>query len=105
MNTNFFEQLDNYLRNLIREELHSKVLSTQHETADEGNESRWIKIEEAKKIVPIVSKRKWQELRDRGEIVFCKPGKNILYETKSLYDFLQRQSNLKRTIKNNTKWQ
>ena len=57
----------------------------------------WLPIEQAKLIVPIKSKKKWKELRDTCQVHFTKAGKGFLYDRKSLIDYLNNNSTLKKS--------
>ena len=51
----------------------------QNQKNEKSQQKDWISLSEAQKILPYKSRTKWQELRDRGEIVFAKFGRKILY--------------------------
>jgi len=52
--------------------------------------SEWLTQVEAQKILPYRSKTKWQELRDKGELVFSQFGRKILYSKASLLDYIKK---------------
>ena len=49
----------------------------------------WISIHDAQKLLPFRSKTTWQNLRDRGEIVFSQMGRKILYSRSSILEFIK----------------
>ena len=51
--------------------------------------SDWVTYKEAQELLPYRSKTKWQQLRDRGEIVFSQFGRKILYSRQSLIDYVK----------------
>jgi hypothetical protein len=53
--------------------------------------NEWLTLEQAQKILPYKSKTKWQELRDKGEVVFSQFGRKILYSKESLLDYIKRK--------------
>ena len=74
-------ELFGYVKKAITEVLAEK------KTADNSD---WIPIEEAKKLLPYKSKTSWQKFRDTGVITFTKAekGRNIMYSRKSIINFL-----------------
>ncbi len=94
---NIFFVIESFLRKLIFEEV-SKVLRSSKLFSEDmiNTEDDWVSLEEAKKIIPITSKRKWQELRDTGEIIFSKAGRSYLYSVSSLRNYLLKRSNSKK---------
>ncbi len=56
------------------------------------NESDWINEEDAKKILPYKSKKKWAQLRKSGVIRFMQVGRKISYSKKSIMDFMSKHS-------------
>ena len=77
------EEMSKILRKAIKEALESALSIN-----DPANE--WIHIKEAKKIIPFRSKTSWQQLRDRGDIVFSQFGHMILYNKKSLLHYVTK---------------
>lgn len=55
----------------------------------------WLDLVEAKKIVPIKSKKKWKSIRDNGDVDFTKAGKGYLYQRKSLLHYMIKNSSIK----------
>lgn len=56
-------------------------------------EDKWISTEEAMTKLRIKSKTTLQKLRDEGKIRFSQPEKKIiLYDLKSIYEYLQKHS-------------
>ena len=66
------------------------ILQRIKELKEEKNSSQktWISLSEAQKILPYKSRTKWQELRDRGEIIFAQFGRKILYQRVSLENYI-----------------
>jgi len=58
--------------------------------ADGTSINDWVTETQAMKILPYRSKTKWQELRDRGEVVFSQFGRKILYNKASLLDLIKK---------------
>ena len=56
---------------------------------EENHRVRWVTYKEAQELLPYRSKTKWQQLRDRGEIVFSQFGRKILYSRQSLIDYVK----------------
>jgi len=56
----------------------------QNQKEEKSKQKDWITLSEAQRILPYKSRTKWQELRDRGEIVFAKFGRKILYQKSSI---------------------
>ena len=54
--------------------------------------SDWIPIEEAMKILPYKSKTSWQKFRDTGIVKFTKAlkGRTIMYSRKSIMEYLNK---------------
>ena len=75
------EEMSKMLKKAIKGALESALSIN-----DPANE--WIDLKEAKKIIPFKSKTSWQQLRDRGDIVFSQFGRMILYNKKSLLDYV-----------------
>lgn len=50
----------------------------------------WITIAEAKKILPYNSRTTWQLLRDRGDLVYAKLGRKILYSRISIELYISK---------------
>lgn len=80
-----FEQLKleikQYVKQALKELLEEKNLA---------NNTDWITIEEAMKLIPYKSKTTWQRLRDTGAIEISQsPGsRTILYSKKSIQNYL-----------------
>lgn len=66
------------------------ILQRIKELQEEKNSSQkiWISLSEAQKILPYKSRTKWQELRDRGEIIFAQFGRKILYQRVSIENYI-----------------
>jgi hypothetical protein len=63
----------------------------QNQKEDNSKQKDWITLSEAQRILPYKSRTKWQELRDRGEIVFAKFGRKILYRKSSIEIYIQNK--------------
>jgi hypothetical protein len=84
--------------NMIDQTIESKMRSlflefgiTKNNTSV-GHENEWINLEDAKRILPIKSRKKWKELRDYAKINFAKAGKGFVYQRSSLEDYLINSS-------------
>jgi hypothetical protein len=57
-----------------------------------AEDSDWIPIVEAKKLLPYKSKTTWQKFRDTGTINFSqsKNGRNIMYSRNSIKEYLNK---------------
>ena len=53
-----------------------------------ADNSDWIPLGEAQKLLPFKSKTSWQKLRDTGTIMFTQFGRKIMYSQKSIIDYL-----------------
>lgn len=53
-------------------------------------ETDWIELSEAKKLLPFKSKTSWQKIRDNGEIKFTQFGRKILYSRNSIHEYLSK---------------
>lgn len=89
------------IKQLLGEELESRVRTILREfgfSAQQANKDKssknWLPIEEAKKIVPIKSKKKWKELRDQAQVDFAKVGKGFIYEIESLRNYILTKSTI-----------
>lgn len=73
-------------------ELVKKTVQDKNAEPDVGLESsgEWLTQTNAQKILPYRSKTKWQELRDKGEVVFSQFGRKILYKKESLLEFIKK---------------
>lgn len=91
---NIFFVVESFLRKLISEEVTRAI--NKSGTQSVNNNDDWVSLDEAKKIIPMSSKRKWQELRDTGEIIFSKAGRSYLYSVSSLRCYLLKKSNSKK---------
>lgn len=82
------------IRKIISEEVAANMRSILRELGvlakDTGGkpDAEWLSIEDAKKIVPIKSKKKWKEVRDKALINFAKVGKGFIYEKESLEKYI-----------------
>lgn len=54
----------------------------------------WLSIEDAKKIVPIKSKKKWKQIRDECRVNFARVGKGYIYEVESLHNYIVEHSTI-----------
>ncbi len=81
-----FEQLKIELKSYVKQALNEFM--KQQKTVQESD---WIPIEEARKLLPYKSKTTWQKLRDTGAIVFSQPEPSgiILYSRKSIQAYLE----------------
>jgi hypothetical protein len=92
------------IRQLFVEELGTAMRSVLTEfglsppsTNTKMSKGGWLGIEEAKKIVPIKSKKKWKQLRDEAQIDFAKVGKGFIYEISSLHNYILNHSTITKT--------
>ena len=82
------------IRKIISEEVAANMRSILREMGvlakDTGGKpaAEWLSIEDAKKIVPIKSKKKWKEVRDKTLINFARVGKGFIYEKESLEKYI-----------------
>ncbi|MBA3901039.1 MAG: helix-turn-helix domain-containing protein [Bacteroidetes bacterium] len=53
-----------------------------------AEDSDWIPLEDAQKLLPFKSKTSWQKLRDTGKIKFTQFGRKIMYSRKSIIEYL-----------------
>jgi excisionase family DNA binding protein len=72
------------------EEVKKEILKTTPKTIQEPKD--WLSAKEAKELLGVKSKSKMQQLRDQGEIVFCKHGRIIRYHRESIVEFLERNT-------------
>lgn len=52
-------------------------------------EKVWLTEKEAQELLPYRSKTKWQELRDRGLIIYSQFGRKILYQRESILNYIK----------------
>lgn len=85
LNTEAYEQLKIELFGFVKKAI-TEVLA-EKKAADNSD---WIPIEEAKKLLPYKSKTSWQKFRDTGIVKFTKArkGRNIMYSRKSIIEYL-----------------
>ncbi len=69
----------------MKESEKNATLSTKTITDDS-----WITLTDAQKLLPYRSKAKWQELRDKGEVVFSQFGRKILYSEASIQKYIRK---------------
>ncbi len=87
LNSEAFEQLKQEFKGYVKQALTEFIREkNSHEN------SEWITIEEAKKLLPYKSKTTWQKFRDQGIIDFTQPpnSRNILYSKKSILNYLNK---------------
>lgn len=89
----FIEQIGQDVETRFRCVLREFGLVSSNEVK-KGGEKEWLGIEDAKKVVPIKSKKKWKELRDENLIDFAKVGKGYIYEANSLRSYLLSHSTI-----------
>lgn len=72
--------------------LHEKLLfsANQKLQVKSSTENEWLETKQAKQLIGVKSKSKMQKLRDSGAIKFSQHGRIIMYEKKSLLDFLEK---------------
>jgi hypothetical protein len=82
-----FEQLKLEIKQYVKQAL--KELLEEKNLADNTD---WITIAEAMKLLPYKAKSTWQNLRDNGTIVFSQSpnSRNILYSRKSILAYLNK---------------
>ena len=82
-----FEQLKREIKSYVKQAV-KEVL--EEKSANENSD--WISLKEAQKLLPYKSKTSWQKFRDSGTIKFTQPtnGRNILYSRKSIVDYLNK---------------
>lgn len=61
-------------------------------TSKKQTENDWLSEEEASKFLPYKSKKKWQQLRNSGEIRFMQVGRKIRYSQKSILSYMDKYS-------------
>jgi hypothetical protein len=81
-----FEELKTSIEKHIEQGIQNGLKSIL--TPSRGKE--WITLAEARKLLPYRSKTKWQELRDKGEVVFSQFGRKIMYDKESLLLYLSK---------------
>ncbi len=80
----------------VAEKVYCRLLDHLEKNSIKGNScDRWLRLEQAKAILPFSSKKKWKSLRDNLEIEFSKPGREFLYLETSLQAYLKRNSTIK----------
>lgn len=74
-----------YVKQALKEILEEKNLA---------NNSEWLTIEEARKLLPYKAKSAWQILRDTGKIKISQSPKSrvIMYSRKSIMDYLTKNT-------------
>jgi len=89
LNTEAYEQLKIELFGFVKKAI-AEVLAEKKGVEN----SDWITIEDAKKLLPYKSKTSWQKFRDTGIIKFTKPkkGRNIMYSRKSIIEYLNNNN-------------
>ncbi|OFY84585.1 MAG: hypothetical protein A3F72_19260 [Bacteroidetes bacterium RIFCSPLOWO2_12_FULL_35_15] len=85
MDSDAYEQLKLELFGYVKKAI-TEVLA-EKKAADNSD---WIALEEAKKLLPYKSKTSWQKFRDTGIVKFTKArkGRNIMYSRKSIIEYL-----------------
>jgi len=78
-----FEQLKREFRGYVKQAV-ADVLADKKVAEN----SDWIALAEAQKLLPFKSKTSWQKLRDTGTIKFTQFGRKIMYSKKSIIDYL-----------------
>lgn len=61
-------------------------------TSKKDSDNDWLSEEEASKLLPYKSKKKWHQLRNSGSIRFMQFGRKICYSRKSILDFMDKHS-------------
>lgn len=85
----FGEVIETRMRNVLREFGLYPIGENKKKVEED-----WVNIVEAKKIVPIKSKKKWKELRDEAQVDFAKVGKGFIYEINSLHNYILNHSTI-----------
>jgi hypothetical protein len=87
INSEAFELLKKEMFCLIKQAV-AEVLNEKKNAEN----SDWITIKEAQKLLPYKSKTTWQKFRDSGDIKFSKSknGRFILYSRKSIIEYLNK---------------
>lgn len=62
------------------------------EASKEASDNDWIPEEEASKLLPYKSKKKWLQLRSSGHIRFMQVGRKIRYSRKSILAYMEKHS-------------
>lgn len=83
------EEMETRMRFILREFGLCPIYENKKKVEDE-----WVNIVEAKKVVPIKSKKKWKELRDEAQVDFAKVGKGFIYEINSLQNYILNHSSI-----------
>jgi hypothetical protein len=86
------EEMETRMRSVLREFGLCPINENKKKVEDE-----WVNIVEAKKVVPIKSKKKWKELRDEAQVDFAKVGKGFIYEIGSLHNYILNHSTITKT--------
>lgn len=87
LDTEAYAQLTLELKKYVKEAL-LEILAAKN-TADDSD---WVTLAEAQKLLPFRSKTSWQKLRDTGTILFTQPnkGRKIMYSKKSITAYLNK---------------
>ncbi len=78
----------------VAEKVFCRMLDHFEQNSKRNDGEKWLRIVDAKKILPFSSKKKWKSLRDDGEIEFSKPAREFLYLESSLKAYLKRNSTI-----------
>jgi hypothetical protein len=85
LDTEAYIQLKLELKKYVKEAL-IEVLAEKNSAQN----SDWIQLSEAKKLIPFKSKTSWQRLRDKGTIQFTQFGHMIMYSRTSILKYLDK---------------
>lgn len=89
LDSDAFEQLKLEFKGYVKQALKEFMLEKQI-----SENSDWIPIDEAMKLLPYKSKTTWQKFRDSGTIVFTQSpnSRTILYSRKSIMAYLNQNT-------------
>jgi hypothetical protein len=79
--------------NLLLTTMEDRIKAAVRKALEEKNssdQSDWLTIQDARKLLPFKSKTSWQKLRDHGEIEFSQFGRKIMYSRKSIISYLTK---------------
>lgn len=87
------EELEKVLAPMIESAVCNLLKKLNHQQTNQDPE--WLPLVEAKKVLPIQSKKKWKQLRDQADIDFAKAGKGFVYNRVSLIRYLEKNSTIR----------
>jgi hypothetical protein len=83
----YYKMLEEVKTTILEAIEEHKAATTNQLQIKEGEE--WIPAQQAQKILKC-KKDKLKSIRDKGEITVSKSGRNVLYYTSSLYEYLNK---------------